>query len=132
MRRRARITRGFSLLETLVALAIAGVVLSGFYQALSTGARLEARADVRAEQGFVASAILDRIGVDIPLRVGLAQNGTMRGLAWELVIGDAPPQDMRLGPVFPGELTFVAVTVQDPDGGPGLTLRAIRYAETPL
>lgn len=125
--------RGFTLVETLVALAIAALVLGGFYNALSTGSLLDRRANDQAARVLLAATVLDRVGVDIPLRIGTVENGTEGGLAWQLAIGDTPTPDMQLGPIFEGELIFVSVSVVDRDGDtPPVVLRAIRYAESPI
>ncbi|MEO1563236.1 MAG: prepilin-type N-terminal cleavage/methylation domain-containing protein [Pseudomonadota bacterium] len=125
-------TKGFSLLEALVSLGIAGMVLGGFYEALSTGSRLEKRADDQASQVLVATQILDRMGVDFPLRTGFSDNGQINGFDWEVVVGEVPPPDMEIGPILPGELLFVAVTVSDPGGAPPVILRSIKYTQVPL
>ncbi len=131
---RDRSSRGFTLIETLVALGVAALVLGGFYQALSTGSLLDRRAADQAARVLLAVTVLDRVGADVPLRPGTVDTGTEGRLAWELVIGETPAPDMRLGPIFPGELIFVSVSVTDPeetDAAP-VVLRAIRYAEAPL
>lgn len=131
--RARRQTRGFTLVETLVALAIAGLVLGGFYTALSTGSLLDRRASDQAARVLLATTVLDRVGVDIPLRIGTVENGTEGAMGWELAIGDTPPPDMQLGPIFPGELIFVSVSVTDREGDAApVVLRAIRYAEAPI
>ncbi|MEL6170138.1 MAG: prepilin-type N-terminal cleavage/methylation domain-containing protein [Pseudomonadota bacterium] len=128
-----RRVRGFTLLETLVALGIAALALQGFYSALSTGSLLDARADRQAEKVLAATSILDRVGVDIPMRSGTIDNGEIGDLAWRLVIGTRPTPDMQLGFFREGELMFIAVTVSDTaQGGEPVTMRAIRYAENPL
>jgi hypothetical protein len=132
-KRMRRGSKGFMLLETLVALAIAGLVLGGFYSALSTGSLLDRRASDQAARVLLATTVLDRVGVDIPLRVGTVENGTEGSLAWELAIGDTPGPDMQLGAIFEGELIFVSVSVIDRDGDAApVVLRAIRYAESPI
>ena len=45
---RRKSLRGFSLVEALVSVVIAGLVISGFYSALSTGSLLGQRADDQA------------------------------------------------------------------------------------
>lgn len=134
---RLRATRrqagGFTLVETLVALAIAAMVLGGFYNALSTGSLLGRRADDQAARVLLAATVLDRVGVDIPMRIGTVETGTQDGLAWELVIGETPPPDMQLGPIFQNELIFLSVSVTDREGSATpVVLRAIRYAEAPI
>lgn len=131
--RRTRRQRGFTLVETLVALAIATVAVSGFYQALSLGLFMERRADAQAVQMLVATQVMDRIGVDVPLRAGLQETGTAQGLDWSLIVSESGTPDMDLGVIQQDELLFIYVTVNSdrPDGSP-LVLRGIRYVETPL
>lgn len=125
--------KGFTLIETLVSLAIATLAITGFYQALSTGLFMERRSGMQAEQMLVATQIIDRVGVDLAIRSGLQDNGVIRGMDWTLVVSESGTPDMRLGVVQPNELLFVYVTVAPPvDDGRPVTLRAIRYRETPL
>ena len=133
MRRRDPLARGFSLVESLVAVAITATALSGFYGALSTGILLGDRADARAAQVLVAATILDRVGPEVNLVPGLAEEGVLDGHRWRLTIGDRPTEDMAFGLVREGELAFVYVTVE-PVGGDSasVTLRAIRYLEAPI
>lgn len=125
--------RGFTLVETLVSLAIATLAITGFYQALSTGLFMERRSSVQAEQILVATQIMDRVGVDLAVRPGTQDSGTVRGMDWSLVVSESGTADMQLGVIQSNELLFVYVTVaaQDPSGSP-VVLRGIRYRETPL
>ena len=129
---RRRFERGFTLIETLVALAIAAIVINGFYSALSTGSLLDQRADQQAEKVLLATTMLDQVGLDIPLRDGTNQTGNVDGLDWELIISSAPPRDMQLGSIYPNELLFVSVSVTDQGDDDPVVLRAIRYAQSPL
>lgn len=133
MRLARRKTRGFSLIEALVALAIAAVVINGFYSALSTGSLLDRRATQQADKVLLATMVLDRVGVDIPLRNGTVENGRQRELDWELIISDTPTSDMQIGEIYPNELMFVSVSVSDPSGiSTPVVLRAIRYSQSPI
>lgn len=131
--RRSKRSRGFTLVESLVSLAIATMAVVGFYQAISQGTFMEQRSDRQAAQMLVATQVMDRVGVDFPLRIGLQDQGTTQGLGWSVVVSEQGTSDMALGPVQPGELVFIYVTVEPalPDGSP-LVLRGIRYAQTPL
>ena len=130
MRRGA--AKGFTLIETLVALAIAAVVINGFYSALSTGTLLDRRADDQAQMVLVASTVMDQVGIDIPLRLG-SNTGQADGLAWQLVISNVRAADMQLGPAYENELIFVSVSVTDPTGDNApVVLRAVRYTQSPL
>ena len=132
MIRRAR-QKGFTLIETLVSLAIATLAITGFYQALSTGLFMEQRSGMQAEQMLVATQIMDQVGVDFGVVPGTQNNGVIRDMEWSLVVSESGTGEMRLGPVQAGELLFIYVTVALPraEGSP-LTLRGIRYRETPL
>ncbi len=128
-----RRTKGFTLIETLVALGVAALALNGFYSALSTGSLLSDRAEEQARKVLVATSIMDRVGVDIAMRSGFSDNGTAGEYNWNLVITAASSPDMQLGPVLPGELIFIFVSVTEPGStAEPVTLRSIRYAETPL
>lgn len=130
MRRRYRNSQGFSLIEALVALAIAAAVITGFYASLSTGLQLRTRATDQAEAIFAASAILDRVGVDIPLRLGTQQEGaTADGNAWRLIISGNPPADMPTAPIGDGTLAYISVAVT---GTQDVVLRSVRYVQSPL
>ena len=125
--------RGFTLVETLVSLAIATLIVTGFYQALSQGLFIESRADQQAEQMLVATQVMDRVGVDGPVRAGTQETGTAQGLNWTLVVSERGTDEMNLGTIQQNELLFVYVTVDSArEGGSPLVLRGIRYIETPL
>lgn len=128
--RRFRRTKGFSLIETLVALGIAGAVLAGFYESLSTGSLLAKRANDQADKVHLAMSVLDRVGIDLALRAGVQENGEAGALEWTLQVGETPPVDMALGPVYSGELLFVYVSVSDrrTPGADPVVIRAVRYA----
>ncbi|WP_411889135.1 type II secretion system protein J [Yoonia sp. SDW83-1] len=132
MIRRGRM-RGFTLIESLVALAIAALIINGFYSALSTGSLLDRRTSAQAEKVLLATNVIDRVGIDLPLRIGTVETGTQNGLQWELIIGATPTADMQLGEVYPNELIFVSVSVTDPtETTTPVVLRSIRYAQSPL
>lgn len=69
---------GFSLIETIVAVAIASTMVAGFYRIYGTG--YGAMADIRARTQALelARAHMERLGVTAPLRAG-SSSGTLEG-----------------------------------------------------
>ncbi len=94
---------------------------------------MERRADAQAAQMLVATQVMDRVGVDVPVRAGTQETGTAQGLDWSLVVSEGGTAEMNLGPIQQDELLYIYVTVNSEraDGSP-LVLRGIRYIETPL
>lgn len=129
MRRRAGISRGFSLIEALVALGIAAAVITGFYASLSTGLQLRAKAGAQAEAVLLAATVMDRVGVDIPLRIGMQMEGEAEAGAWSLVISNRPPSDMSAVLVGNNTLAFISVAVTGPQE---VVLRSMRYLQSPI
>ncbi|GFE66493.1 PulJ/GspJ family protein [Litoreibacter roseus] len=131
--RHRRHHRGFTLIETLVSLGIATLAVTGFYQSLSTGALMDQRATSQADRMLVATQVMDRVGVDVPVRPGFNETGVAGDWDWSLTISDVAARDMQLGPIQRDELVYVYVTVTaaGTDNDP-LTLRGIRYAQAPL
>lgn len=129
MRRRGGISRGFSLIEALVALAIAAAVITGFYTALSTGMQLRAKATNQAEAVLLAASVMDSVGIDIPLRIGTQAQGEEEAGRWSLVISDRPPSDMGDMPFGTNTLAYISVAVS---GRQDVVLRSVRYLQSPL
>ena len=127
---RRRRSRGFALAEALVAVAIAAVTLSGFYGALSVSARLERTSEAQAEAVLLATSVMDRVGIDIPLRPGTVLQDREGERTWRLTIVQGVPRDLRAGAFSSDGLLTVAVEVRGV--GPDVALRSLRYAPSPL
>ncbi len=79
---------GFTLVEVLVALAIAGVAFTLAFQIFS-GAALLAAADLRQEEAVrVLDSELARVGRDIPLADGTVHGATLDNYLWQIDITD--------------------------------------------
>jgi general secretion pathway protein I len=91
--RSRRFQRGFSLIEVLVALAIAAGILTAFYQASAASMALKRGGIARAEMALAAEALLNRIGGDIPLQAGTT-DGRDGKLLWRVQI--APLQTLSM------------------------------------
>ncbi len=120
---------GVSLVEAVVALAVAATAVAAFYDSLASGALLSRRAETRAEAALAAFLVLDRAGLDLPLIPGAEEAGRLRGLDWRYRVLDASARIEGLA-LAPGEILLVEVVVAAP--GEPYRLAALRYAEDPL
>lgn len=79
-------SRGFTLLETLVALVIVAIAMGGALRALGVGMRGSEHAGRDLAMAQLATSLIERARLD--LRAGRAggSSGEQDGLAWELVI----------------------------------------------
>jgi prepilin-type N-terminal cleavage/methylation domain-containing protein len=82
--------RGFSLIEAVIALAIAGVVLTAFYDTIATGLMLDRRSREKAAAQLLATDLLDRIGHEIQLVPGIRVGETRDGFRWTMAIEPDP------------------------------------------
>jgi prepilin-type N-terminal cleavage/methylation domain-containing protein len=64
-RRRVRRERGFSLIESLIALAIASAVMTAYFQSLSASLLLDRRSKAQANAALIAANLLDQVGAEI-------------------------------------------------------------------
>jgi general secretion pathway protein I len=108
---------GFTLVETLAALAILSVALGVLLAVFSDGIRRQGRAERLTMATLQAQSLLARLGVDIPLKTGVATGTLSRGLHWRLQVdryGDAGDRK-----AWPSDAYQVVVEVVSEDGGPG-------------
>jgi general secretion pathway protein I len=75
---------GFTLIETLAALAILSVALGVLLAVFGDGIRRQGRAEQLAMATLQAQSLLARVGMDIPLQAGAATGTLARGLHWRL------------------------------------------------
>lgn len=81
-------SRGFTLLETLVALVIVAVVIGGALRALGAGIRGTERAEGDLAMARLAERVLDQARLDLRLGRGGESSGSSGGLEWELAQQD--------------------------------------------
>ena len=94
---------GFTLLETLVALAILGVVMTTVYGVISGGLRAAHRDEDRLLLGLVAQNLLARSRLDLDPANGALRGDIDGGLRWTIsgqpyqlpddILPEAPPAD---------------------------------------
>ena len=110
---RARRTRGFSLLEMVVTMAILGLALGALYQAAS-GATRNVRTDQRHAYAVELARSLIADNSIVPLEGVNKEGETSGGFRWSAATTAVPrPGDSPLGN---GRLQRLRVTVGWPDG----------------
>jgi len=120
-------SRGFTLIEILVAFAILAFVLVALYRIFGGGLATTARLEQRSAELLMARSILERVGADVPLVAGEQSGTTPDGMAWVLDIRPAAiiePAEQQTAPVLPFE---VVVTVSHAGISP-ITLTTLRLA----
>ncbi len=121
-------TRGFTLLEVLVAFTILAVALVALLRAFSSGLRGLDAAEAATAAVQHARSKIEEIGSVIPLEPGLHEGDFEDGYHWRVVIephelGDAAAAETL--PLLPYE---IEVTVTGETGGGTVTLRSLRLA----
>ena len=107
---------GFTLVESLVALAIFVAVISALYQGLSVGWRGLRRADAEDRALVIAQNALASAGVETPLVASTQAGVTPDGIAWQADIR-APTSASPAASSAPGFQGFwVTVTVRWKEG----------------
>jgi prepilin-type N-terminal cleavage/methylation domain-containing protein len=99
---------GFTLIEVLVALAVAVLVGGLVLQVFSQGLRNADVADRMVRANAVAESLLARVGRDLPLEPG-ETSGTEGTFSWTVTIA---PLDEAAQPGPPAELRSVTATVR--------------------
>jgi prepilin-type N-terminal cleavage/methylation domain-containing protein len=128
-RRATGASAGFSLLETLIALAIAGMVVSAFYQTIAVGMRLEQASREYADRVLVAARVLDDLGSAHRLAPGRTTGSSDDGkLGWELDITADPSVETPGGTLALVQSVRVTITVapERDDGSAPFVLETLR------
>lgn len=87
--------RGFTLVETLVALAVFALAFIGLYRALDGGWQGLRRAQHEAEAIEVAKTQLAATGIVSPLAAGRQSGVTADGVRWEIDVRERSSDDRR-------------------------------------
>ena len=77
---------GFTLLELLVAFAILAVAMAAMLQAFSGGLDAARRTDRASEALAAARSLLERVGTELPVVIGLHSGGDAFGANWSVRI----------------------------------------------
>lgn len=84
---------GFSLLETLVALAILTVSLSVILGVFSTAMHAAAQADAITRATRAGESLLARLGTEIPLQEGVSRSNPDAAYQWRITVTPYQPED---------------------------------------
>mgnify|MGYP001544958135 FL=1 len=107
-----RRTRGFSLLEMMVAIAILGLSLGALYQSVS-GATRNLRTDEKYAYGVELARSLLANNARVPAAGVTARGETEGGFAWTLAASPLDPGDAQLAR---GALQNIEIAVSWQDG----------------
>ena len=106
--------RGFTLIEVLVALAIAGLGLALLVAATGSGLESTTAADRYVQAVSLAQSRLAQVGRSLPLKKGSFSGDEGRGFRWRVAIAEPVAQPA------PGKLALYPVTVTESwQGGMG-------------
>ena len=111
---RPRRDAGFTLIETVVALAILGLGLAALIRIFGDVLDRNFQSESRAKAASLAQSMEARLGLDLPITPGLSSGTFDNGYRWQLEIspyGDT--EDRAAWPISPYE---VLVTVSWPFG----------------
>ena len=87
---------GFSLLECIIALAILAGSVATLLPMMAASGERDARATARLRAAFTAEAILNRVGLDVPLVIGHLRGRLPDGSAWTIDIRDYVEAETKL------------------------------------
>lgn len=124
-----RASRGFTLIEVLVAFVVTSLVLAAVLGIFSGGLGTSRRADARATAALIATSVLAATGREQPLAEGVAEGVFDNGFRWRRWI--EPYLVETLFAEDSGIFSYrVVVTVSWPGAGPddGVTLSTLRIA----
>lgn len=123
MTRRTERTKGFTLVEVLVAFTLLVLVLSASLPAMTVALDQERIADVRGARVLAARSVLERVGAEIPVASGVTVGRLATDEAWELEISALA--GAGADPV-PGLRPHVIRLTVRPERGPPLVLETVR------
>ena len=91
-------SRGFTLLEILVALVVFALAFGVLAQIMQTGLRQSTVARSRAGASMLARSELARVGIEVPLQVGAIEGESEDGLRWqtEIELVEEPGEEQSL------------------------------------
>jgi general secretion pathway protein I len=115
-RPRAESIAGFTLIEVLVAFAIAALLIVPLMRLVSTGLGSFDRSQNYATATLWAQSILADAGVETPLAQGVQTGDLALGMHWEMSITTYHDDLMSTGPLTSGFIPYaITLTISWPD-----------------
>jgi len=113
---RAKAVAGFTLIEVLVAFAIAALLIVPLMRLVSTGLGSFDRAQNYATATLWAQSILANAGVQTPLTVGVQTGNLPLGMHWEMDVEPYHDDLMSTLPLTSGFVAYaISLTITWPD-----------------
>ena len=100
-------SRGFTLLEVLLAFVVFALSFAMVLEILSGSIRSTARAKEYTEVALIAQSIMDQVGLEIPLQPGFTLDGETGTYRWDLSIEPFQGVGDTLNSVELAELTGI-------------------------
>lgn len=93
----SRTSKGFTLLEVLLAFVIFSISFAVVLQIISGSIRNTMRSKQYTEVALIAQSVMDTVGLDIPLEVGTGANGESGDYKWDMEIYTYEPEYLAEG-----------------------------------
>ena len=106
-------SRGFTLLELLLAFVVFALGFATVLEILSGSMRNTVRARHYSEAALTAQSLMDQVGLEMPLEDGFSGNGESGEYEWELVIYDYANTGENTHSVELAELTSIELLQVD-------------------
>lgn len=87
---------GFSLLEAVISLAIAGFILTAFFETTSTNLNLTNRSAAKAKSTILIQSVISQIGKQFPLATNTNYGKSSNGYSWQVDIKPHSLQDFGM------------------------------------
>ena len=100
-------SEGFTLLELLLAFVVFALSFATVLEILSGSMRNTIRARHYTEAALTAQSVMDQVGLEIPIEVGMAADGESGDYRWELEMFAYEPQTQELADLALADLTGI-------------------------
>lgn len=123
-------SRGFTLIEMVIAFAILGISLTVLFNAFETSLA-RTRHDTRLSEGtLLAESLLARAGSELPLGAG-AHSGESQGFTYELTDGPVALQQGKVAYTAPTTVVTASVTWHELAGNRTISLSTLKFLPRP-